>query len=86
MPPHSARSASCPTPRTRGAGRYLPFGAGRRVCVAASFALTEGTLIAAMLSQRFRFERCGTGPPGESATVTLRPADGLPTRVVPVSA
>jgi cytochrome P450 len=59
-------------------GTYLPFGAGRRICVAASFALTEGTLIAAMVSQRYRFERPDPAPPGESATVTLRPADSLP--------
>jgi cytochrome P450 len=62
-------------------GTYLPFGAGRRICVAASFALTEGTLIAAMVSQRYRFERPAGGPPGESATVTLRPADRLPMAV-----
>ena len=59
-------------------GTYLPFGAGRRICVAANFALTEGTLIAAMISQRFRFERPNPATPGESATVTLRPADRLP--------
>jgi cytochrome P450 len=59
-------------------GTYLPFGAGRRICVASSFALTEGTLIAAMISQRFRFRRAVGGPPGESATVTLRPLDRLP--------
>ncbi len=67
-------------------GTYLPFGAGRRICVAASFALTEGTLIAAMISQRHRFERPDPGPPGESATVTLRPADGLPMLVHAVPA
>jgi cytochrome P450 len=65
-------------------GTYLPFGAGRRVCVAATFALVEGTLIAAMISQRHRFERPVVGPPGESATVTLRPADRLPMIVRPV--
>ena len=65
-------------------GTYLPFGAGRRVCVASSFALTEGTLIAAMTSQRFRFARAVEGPPGESATVTLRPADRLPMLVTPL--
>jgi cytochrome P450 len=64
-------------------GTYLPFGAGRRICVASSFALTEGTLIAAMISQRHRFERPDPGPPGESATVTLRPADRLPVVVRP---
>lgn len=69
-----------PTPRR---GTYLPFGAGRRICVAATFALTEGTLIAAMISQRHRFERVTDTPPGESATVTLRPHDRLPMVVHP---
>ena len=69
-----------PPPRR---GTYLPFGAGRRICVAASFALTEGTLIAAMISERWRFERPIDGPPGESATVTLRPHDRLPMLVRP---
>jgi cytochrome P450 len=55
-------------------GTYLPFGAGRRICVASSFAITEGTLIATMITQRHRFTRAETGPPGERATVTLRPA------------
>jgi cytochrome P450 len=59
-------------------GTYLPFGAGRRICVASSFALTEGTLIAAMISQRHRFERPDASDVSESATVTLRPAGGLP--------
>jgi cytochrome P450 len=59
-------------------GTYLPFGAGRRICVASSFALTEGTLIAAMVSQRHRFEPPHTEPVAESATVTLRPKGGLP--------
>jgi cytochrome P450 len=69
-----------PNPRR---GTYLPFGAGRRVCVAANFALTEGTLIAAMISHRFRFERPIDGSPGEAATVTLRPHDRLPMHVRP---
>ena len=67
-------------------GTYLPFGAGRRICVASSFALTEGTLIAAMISQRYRFERPTTSPVDESATVTLRPRGGLPMFVVPRAA
>ena len=52
-------------------------------CVGATFALTEGTLIAAMLLQRFRFATAGAGPPRPSATVTLRPRGGLPMLVSP---
>jgi cytochrome P450 len=70
-------------PRARIRGTYLPFGAGRRVCVASSFALTEGTLIAATISQRHTFERPNDLPVTESATVTLRPRHGLPMLVGP---
>lgn len=66
-------------------GTYLPFGAGRRTCVASSFAVTEGTLIAAMISQRYRFERSTDAPVAESATVTLRPQGSLPMLVSPVA-
>jgi cytochrome P450 len=56
---------------------YLPFGAGRRVCIGKSFALMEATLIAAIMSQRFVYELV----PGHSvvpeATLTLRPRYGL---------
>ena len=64
-----------PTPAR---GTYLPFGAGRRICVASTFALTEGTLITAMVTQRHTFSL----PPGSNViphpTVTLRPRRGLP--------
>lgn len=62
-------------------GTYLPFGAGRRICVGANFALTEGTLLAAMLVQRFRFDLPPSTEVVPSATVTLRPRGGLPMTV-----
>jgi cytochrome P450 len=59
-------------------GAYLPFGAGRRACVGANFALMEGTLIAAMVSQRFSLDLVPGAPVRPEATVTLRPRYGLP--------
>ena len=59
-------------------GTYLPFGAGRRACVGATFAVVEGTTIAAMVSQRRRFELPADAAVEPSATVTLRPRAGLP--------
>jgi cytochrome P450 len=34
---------------------YLPFGAGKRACIARNFALLELTLVTAMMTQRFHF-------------------------------
>lgn len=64
-----------PTPER---GTYLPFGAGRRICVGANFALTEGTLIAATLLRRYRFDLAPGTEISGNASVTLRPRGGLP--------
>jgi cytochrome P450 len=66
-----------PPPR----GAYLPFGAGRRSCIGAMFALIEGTLIAAMVAQRYELDLPPEAHVVPSATVTLRPRGGLPMTV-----
>jgi cytochrome P450 len=56
---------------------YLPFGGGRRVCAGQSFAVIEGTLVAAMMSRRFTYELVPGFPVEPEATLTLRPRHGL---------
>jgi cytochrome P450 len=57
---------------------YLPFGAGRRVCAGKAFAVIEGTVVTAMMSQRFTYELVPGYPVEPEATLTLRPRHGMP--------
>jgi cytochrome P450 len=52
---------------------YLPFGAGPRVCVGAQFALTEATLVLAMLIRRFEVVLDDPAPVLPVAIVTTQP-------------
>jgi cytochrome P450 len=65
------------TARTHHRSAYLPFGGGRRICAGQSFAVMEGTLITAMMSQRFTYELIPGFPVVPEATLTLRPRHGL---------
>jgi unspecific monooxygenase len=52
---------------------YMPFGAGPRICVGASFALTEAVLVMARLLARFRVRLCGDGAVLPRGMVTTQP-------------
>jgi cytochrome P450 len=60
---------------------YLPFSAGPRVCLGASFAMQEGMLILAYLSRHFRFEPVADHTPKPIARLTLRSENGVRLRV-----
>jgi len=54
-------------------GAFYPFGLGPRMCVGASFAMLEATLLLATCAQRWRFEPA-VRDPGTRPAITLRPA------------
>ncbi len=58
---------------------YLPFGGGPRVCIGATLALTEATLILAVLAQRFRLRLKEPQEIKLQTRITLRPKNGMMT-------
>jgi cytochrome P450 len=65
--------------------QYLPFGAGPRVCIGASFALQEGVIALAVLLSRYRFDTVGQTRPWPVQKLTTQPEGGLPMKVIPRS-
>jgi len=65
----------------RAAGRhrfaYIPFGGGPRICIGATFAMTEALIILAMLAQRYRLRLVPGHPVEPVGLITLRPRHGL---------
>jgi cytochrome P450 len=61
---------------------YLPFGAGPRTCIGSSFALQEATLVLATLVRRFDMQLVRGTKVWPLQKITLRPAYGLPMRIV----
>lgn len=65
-------------PKPRHKLAYVPFGAGPRTCIGASFARTEAVLILATLGQRYRLRLRPGHPVEPQSRLTLRPRHGLP--------
>ncbi|MGH6835767.1 MAG: cytochrome P450 [Methylocella sp.] len=57
---------------------YLPFGAGPRVCIGASFSLQEAAIILAHIMRSFSFELKKNHVAMPVQHITLRPEGGLP--------
>ncbi|TIS49339.1 cytochrome P450 [Mesorhizobium sp.] len=61
--------------------QYLPFGAGPRVCIGASFAMQEAIIALAILLSRFRFDVTAETRPWPVQKLTTQPQGGLPMQV-----
>jgi len=61
--------------------QYLPFGAGPRVCIGATFAMQEAIIALAVLMHRFRFDMTEETHPWPVQRLTTQPANGLALRV-----
>ena len=61
--------------------QYLPFGAGPRVCIGASFAMQEAIIALAVLMSRLRFDVLPETRPWPVQKLTTHPQGGLPMRV-----
>ena len=53
---------------------YIPFGAGPRVCIGASFSMQEMVIIIATFLARFRFKHVGAIEPNPVMRVTIQPS------------
>ncbi len=66
---------------TRHKYAYLPFGGGPRTCIGNVFALTEATVVLAMIVRSFRLELLPGHVLELDPLITLRPKGALPMRV-----
>jgi cytochrome P450 len=57
---------------------YLPFGVGPRICIGATFALQEASIVVATILRHFNLEPAPDHAVWPVQKVTLRPQDGLP--------
>lgn len=61
--------------------QYLPFGAGPRICIGATFAMQEAVIALGVLMSRFRFDTLPQTRPWPVQKLTTQPQGGLPMRV-----
>src|SRR5262249_23632810 len=56
---------------------YVPFAGGPRICVGASFAMTQMLIVVAVLARRFRFRLSPAHPVRAVGRISLHPQGGL---------
>ncbi|TGK06989.1 cytochrome P450 [Leptospira semungkisensis] len=61
---------------------YIPFGGGPRICIGNIFALTEATLVIALIAKAYKFELVPKHPVVMEPLVTLRPKHGIRFNIV----
>src|SRR5262249_1976109 len=61
--------------------RYMPFGAGPRICIGMAFAMIEITSILATILQKARLALVNDHAPVPVARITLQPKGGMPLRI-----
>lgn len=61
--------------------QYLPFGAGPRICIGATFALQEAVIALALMLNEFRFEPTPGLNPWPVQKLTVQAQNGLPMQV-----
>ncbi len=61
--------------------QYLPFGAGPRICIGATFAMQEAIIALGVLMRRFRFAMTEETRPWPVQRLTTQPSNGLALRV-----
>lgn len=66
---------------TIGRFQYLPFGAGPRICIGATFAMQEAVIALAVLMHRYRFDVTPETKVWPVQKLTTQPRDGIPMRV-----
>jgi cytochrome P450 len=76
--PHAFRPERFLEVHGRARFAFFPFGGGPRICIGASFAMLEATMLLAILARQFRLRPLNDAPVECEATVRLRPRFGLP--------